>query len=222
MTTRQFSATTGISADPSFISLACSWMANPAQQFLGFVWIAYDDMRHTPPNVDCRDLERSISQLLEPRIRDAMTGDEPFYVQHGSFERETMKPAPAQPPEYDLAFILRADERMMWPMEAKVLETPKNTAAYIRDIEQEFLTCRYAPFSSSGAMLGFLLSGAPDETFQKISEKLSCALDEVPSIPDRPNRCSQHSRTVPTGKAYPSAFSCYHLILEYPDLSRQK
>lgn len=207
-------------ADPAFIALARLWMANPERQFITLVWQAYDHMRTSAPVVDGRDLERSITQLLEPRIRDVMSGDEPFYVQHSPFERETMKPPPAQPPAYDLAFVLRADERVMWPLEAKVLETPQTVAPYVHDIENEFLTCRYAPFSNSGAMLGYLLTGSADEAFEKIASKLNCILSPVPEHPDKPNRRSQHDRSVPTGKAYPADFECYHIILEYPDLKR--
>ena len=206
--------------DPEFLALARSWMQSPAQTLLGFIWLAYEDMRAAPPRVDGRDLERSITQLLEPRIREAMTGDEPFYVQHGPFERETMKAPPAQPPEYDLAFVFRADGRIMWPLEAKVLETPRSLAAYVRDIEGEFLTCRYAPFSGSAAMLGYLLAGRPDDVFVAIAARLGCTLRPVPEHPDRPNRVSRHTRTVPHGKRYPKGFDCFHLVLEYPDLRR--
>ena len=149
------------------------------------------------------------------------TGDEPFYVQHTPYERETKKPPPAQPPEYDLAFVFRADERIMWPMEAKVLETPNAVADYVRDVRREFLTCRYAPFSDSGAMLGYLLTGSPNNVFPTLARKLPCTMHPVPEHPSRPNRVSRHSRTVPPGKPYPKAFDCFHLILEYPDLSRQ-
>src|ERR1035441_6231140 len=99
MNANPLGATTNSIVDPSFASLAFQWMRDPASQLLGFVWTAYDSMRSNPPNVDDRDLERSITQLLEPRIRDAMTGDEPYYIQHGAFERETMAPPPAQPPQ---------------------------------------------------------------------------------------------------------------------------
>ena len=206
--------------DPAFISLACSWIQNPTRQFLGFVWLAYKNMKTSPPCVNTKDLERSITQLLEPRVRDMMTGDEPFYIQHGPYERETMKAPPAQPPEYDLAFVFRADERIMWPMEAKVLETSKSVAAYIRDVQNEFLTCRYAPFSNSGAMLGYLLTGTPDDSFAVIAKKLGCTLELVAEHPTKPNRLSQHKRNVPAGKPYPVEFGCYHMILEFPDLSR--
>ena len=209
-------------ADPSFVSLAHQWMQDPASQLLGFVWEAYDNMRTSPPHVDNRDLERSITQLLEPRIRDAMTGDEPYYIQHSSFERETMAPPPAQPPAYDLAFVLRADERIMWPLEAKVLETPATLAEYEREVREQYLTCRYAPFTSSGAMLAYLLSGAATETLTRIAAKLNVPLEQAAEFSTRPHRLSAHQRVVPTGKPYSVDFTCHHLVLEYPSLVRHK
>lgn len=206
--------------NPNFVVLAQSWMQNPTEALLGFIWSAYASMQAEKPQIDPRDLERSITQLLEPRVRSSMTGFEPFYIQHGPFERETMLPPPAQPPEYDLAFVLRANEQIMWPIEAKVLETPNAVASYVSDVTEQFLTCRYAPFSNSGAMLGYLLRGDADDAFAKIAQKLACELDPVPGQVERKNRVSNHSRTVPAGKAYPAAFSCYHLILEYPGLTR--
>lgn len=206
--------------DPNFVVLARAWMRNPTETLIGFIWSAYARMQTEMPQIDTRDLERSITQLLEPRVCSSMTGYEPFYVQHGPFERETMMPPPAQPPEYDLAFILRADERIMWPIEAKVLETPKAVASYVRDINEQFLTCRYAPFSDSGAMLGYLLNGEAAEAFDAIAQKLSCALHPVPEHSARNNRVSEHTRSVPAGKNYPASFSCYHMILEYVGLSR--
>src|SRR6185312_4972776 len=125
--------------DAKFLVALSHWASDQADVMLGFVWEAYDAMVANMPYVDNRDLERSITQLLEPRIRDAMSGDEPYYIQHGPFERETMAAPPAQPPAYDLAFVLRDEERIMWPIEAKVLETPNQVADYERDIRQEFL-----------------------------------------------------------------------------------
>jgi hypothetical protein len=206
--------------DPNFVVLAQAWVRNPIEALLSFIWSAYSRMEAEKPHVDQRDLERSITQLLEPRVRSSMTGYEPFYIQHGSFERETMLPPPAQPPEYDLAFILRADEQIMWPIEAKVLETPNAVASYVSDVTEQFLSCRYAPFSGSGAMLGYLLKGNADDAFATIAKKLACALKPVPELPEKKNRVSTHSRKVPAGKNYPASFSCYHLILEYPGLTR--
>lgn len=222
MTAPTFWPSSNSAPDPTFVALACDWMSDPAQWLLGFVWTAYDSMCAHPPVIDTRDLERSITQLLEPRINCAMTGDEPFYIQHSSFERETMAPPPAQPPAYDLAFVMRADERIMWPLEAKVLETPGTLADYERDVREQYLTCRYAPFSGSGAMLGYLLSGTASGALDQIAKKLGCSLDTVKEFPSRPHRFSKHRRIVPVGKAYPADFECHHLILEYLGITRHR
>jgi hypothetical protein len=220
VTTKPLTSNAATAPDPAFLALVAVWARDHAYILLSFVWTAYDSMRTNMPAVDSRDLERSITQLLEPRIHGAMTGDEPFYIQHGSFERETMVSPPAQPPAYDLAFVLRADERIMWPLEAKVLETPERLADYERKLREEFLTCRYAPFSSAGAMLGYLLTGTSADALQALETKLGCILQSAPAFPSRPHRVSDHQRTVPVGKDYPVKFLCHHLILEYPDLTR--
>jgi hypothetical protein len=208
--------------DAVFIGLAATWTRDQADILLSFVWAGYDRMRADMPAVDPGDLERSISQLLEPRIRDAMSGDEPFYIQHGPFEHETMAPSPAQPPTYDLAFVWRAEERIMWPLEAKVLETPGRIAEYERGVREQYLTCRYAPFSGAGAMLGYLLSGSPAEALIHIEARLGCTLESVSAFVARPHRVSNHRRVVPAGKNYPADFRCYHLVLEYHGLSRSR
>jgi hypothetical protein len=208
--------------DPSFVAQLGNWLARPDKTLLSLVWAAYERLMVDRPAVDGRDLERSITQLLEPRIRDFMTGYEPFYVQHGTFERETMALPPAQPPEYDLAFVWRADERVIWPLEAKVLETPGGLAEYDRDLNHDFLTCRYAPFTASGAMIAYLLKGTADEALGRIAEKIGTPLDELSDGDDRPQRISRHVRTVPVGKAYPANFDCYHLVLEFPALRRTR
>lgn len=222
MSSAPYPSAASLIADQSFPTLAGQWAKDPAPQMLGFVWKAYDEMLAKPPHVDDRDLERSITQLLEPRIRDAMTGDEPYYIQHGAFERETMAPPPAQPPQYDLAFVLRADERIMWPLEAKVLETPGTLAEYEREIREQYLTCRYAPLTTSGAMLGYLLTGSTADALIKIGAKLNTILGQVADFPERPHRASTHKRNVPAGKQYPIDFKCHHMILEYSSLRRHK
>ena len=207
---------------PSFINLAGDWCRDQSAILLGFMWIAYDQLTQDTSRIDNRDLERSITQLLEARVHRAMSGDEPFYVQHGPYERETMKPPPAQPPQYDLAFVLNADERVMWPLEAKVLETAFAVSDYVDDVRQQFLTCRYAPFCGEGAMLGYLLSGTTTETFRSIEAKLSCTFEHHTKFPARAHKTSRHSRTLPVGKAYPADFLCHHLLLEFLGIQRHR
>jgi hypothetical protein len=186
-------------------------------QLLDLVWKGYDLLVGEVANLDLSqpldDLERSLTELLERRIRRLMNGFEPFDIQHGPYERETRKPAPAQPPQYDLAFILRANERVMWPLEAKVL--PRALAEYIADIKNEFLTCRYAPFSAEGGMLGYVTDGDSDAHFQSIATGVPAALNRHPNFGTRAHRTSDHVRAIPQDKAYPAEFRIHHLLLVF-------
>jgi hypothetical protein len=218
-----FPNTLGDGIPTDFVALAGRWCANFSVILLNFVWHGYDHLlKDLPAGIDERDLERSITESLELRIQDVMSGYEPYTIQHGPYERETMKSPPAQPPQYDLAFKLRKKEWIMWPLEAKVLETDGAVGDYKNDVTNEFLTCRYAPFSSEGAMLGYLLAGTTENVFRNLEEKISCVLATHPEFPDRPCRMSDHSRNVDVGKPYPAAFRCYHLILEFSRLARHR
>lgn len=205
-------------APVAFGRLARAWSADAATLMMGWVWAGYDLLAE---EVLCKtdwtsagaDLERELTQLLEPRIRHCMPSDAFCYVQHGPNERETRKPAPAQPPEYDLAFVLYANERIMWPLEAKVLPTDQQVDAYVKDVKNEFLTCRYAPFSEEGAMLGYMLSGCPLKAFAKIAQELGVMLVLHPDFARRHHRVSSHIRSVPSGKRYPKRFRCHHLMM---------
>ena len=206
-----------------FVALADRWCADYSTRLLNFVWQGYDLLvKELPAAIDGQDLERSITEALELRIRNVMSGYEPFVIQHGPYERETKMPPPAQPPQYDLAFKLFAQERIMWPLEAKVLETDGAVSDYKNDVNNQFLTCRYAPFSSEGAMLGYLLKGRPENVFRNLEEKIPCSLTAHPDFKNRSCKMSDHVRQVEAGKPYPSRFRCYHLILEFPRTTRQK
>ena len=207
------------SRPPSLASLK-KWSKDYSVILLGHVWEAYDLFcAEVLSKIDASqaedDLERDITMSLERRIRKVMTGDEPYIVQHNPYEEETRKPSPAQPPQYDIAFVVNADERVMWPLEAKVLKSDSEAAvtAYANDINNEYLTCRYAPFSSEGAMVGFLMSGEENVAFNSIEVKVPCKLKHHPAFPKRPHKTSDHSRTVPPGKIYPCDFRCHHLLM---------
>ncbi len=143
-----------------------------------------------------------------------MTGYEPFSVEHGFYEHESRKAAPAQPPEYDVAFVLRANPRTMWPLEAKVLKTDGSVGEYVKEIKSNLLTCRYAPFSSEGGMLGYLLSGEPSIVFNNISKKGGWELTCHSRFSGRDHKTSEHESEVPEGKPYQIYFRCHHLILQ--------
>lgn len=203
---------------PEFTSVARRWNKRAIEILLDLVWRGYDllwlevlsgaDWTHVAD-----DIERDLTESLEPRIRVGLTGFEPFDVQHGRYERESRRPAPAQPPQYDIAFYLRERPRVSLPLEAKVLHTDQDLAAYITDLKEEFLKCRYAPFSSEGAMLAYLMKGATDLVFARIESDVPCRLHKHEGFPTRPHRFSDHRRVVDPGKPYPIEFRCHHLIL---------
>ncbi len=188
-------------------------------QLLELVWKGYDRLARELVGIDFSapidDLEREITQMLEKRIHEVMTGFEPFVIQHGPYERETRRPAPAQPPQYDLAFILRANERVMWPLEAKVL--PRALSQYIEDVQHEFLTCRYGPFSIEGGMLGYVVAGDVEDFLAVIAARIPAVLIGHPAFPTRPHRVSNHSRAVPPAKSYSADFRIHHLLLVFGD-----
>lgn len=210
-------------ADATFVHLAMQWIGDVEVNFIDHIWAGFERLKTTTASFDARDLERSITQLLEAAIDDVVPGEAPYYVQHGPYERETMLLPPAQPPAYDLAFVLRSDPRIMWPAEAKVLTSTKALAEYIADVREQYLTCRYAPFSASGAMLGYLLDGVAHEALDNIAQRLAVAFAETtPLDPVRPHRSSVHNRTVQSGKSYPTPFRCHHMILGFHGLARSR
>jgi hypothetical protein len=121
--------------------------------------------------------------------------------------------APAQPPEYDLAFVLRHNPRICWPVEAKVVATDRTIAAYVTDIRDQYLTCRYAPFSSGGAMLAYMIAGTEATFFDNVAGALACRMDTPSWAGSRPHRFSVHQRNVPMAGRNPRRFECHHLAM---------
>ena len=202
-----------------FVELAQAWNPDAISILIRLVWEGYDRLvTEFLSQINCdgteEQLERSITQTLAWRIRRGMTGDEPFEVQQEVSEFKTSKSAQAQPPQYDIAFILIADEKMILPFEAKVLKSDVDVTEYVKEINNNFMTCRYAPFSSEGGMLGYLFSGDSNKAFTNIEIKVPCILDAHPHFPNRDHKTSDHQRIVPSGKLYPVDFRCHHLLFK--------
>ena len=201
-----------------YANLARDWGAAAFEGMLAAVWNGYDDLAASVlDRIDINqaddEIERTITQILEPCIRRYLSGDEPYYVQHGAYEFATRRPAPAQPPQYDLAFVLIGNPKVMWPLEAKVLRSDGQVALYVRDIQQEFLTGRYAPHVNDGAMLGYLLQGSPATAFHNISRRLSCPLLPVPKFQSVPHRVSVHYRSPANPDFLSGDFRCHHMLM---------
>ena len=201
-----------------YVGLAQNWSEDAVERMLRTVWDGYDalvtgflaqiDMTEAE-----EELERTITQLLEPCIRQCLSGDEPYYIQHGPYEYATRQRAPAQPPQYDMAFVLYQNGRIMWPLEAKVLHNDNTVAEYVKAVKNELLTGRYAPCTSSAAMLGYLLRGSPARAFGKIEVALACDLRPLGSFSTRNHRISNHSRKLTQPSFASGSFQCHHLIM---------
>jgi hypothetical protein len=196
-----------------------TWSEDAIDRMLAAVWCGYDTLvTEVLIQVDTTEAdeerERTITQLLEPRIRRHLSGDEPYDIQHGPYEYATRQPAPAQPPQYDIAFVLHRNPKVMWPLEAKCLRSDGAVADYVGEVRDNFLTGRYAPYASSGAMLGYLLHGSPERTFNNIEQAIACQLLPHPTFSTRQHRISDHSRNLARADFVSGPFRCHHLIME--------
>ncbi len=200
-----------------FVELAKEWNPDAIKILLNFVWEGYDLLvSEVLSQINCdgteEQLERSITQALVLRIRKGMTGFEHFQVQQEVYEFESYQKL--RPPQYDIAFILTANDRIIWPLEAKVLKSDVDVTEYVKEINNNFMTCRYAPFSSQGGMLGYLFSGDPNKAFTNIETKVPCTLNDHPDFPTRDHKTSDHQRIVLSEKSYPVNFRCHHLLFK--------
>ena len=203
----------------TYVDLAGRWGRDAFDEMLEAVWKGYDDLfTDVIRNLDITqaddELERAITQILEPRIRRCLSGDEPWDVQHGPYEYATRKPSPAQPPQYDIAFVLRRNPRIMWPLEAKILRNDGAIAPYVRDVQQEFLTGRYAPYVNGSAMLAYLLRGRPETVFRGISDRLACRLQPLRKFDAVRHRVSVHQREIENPDFLSGTFWCHHLVMK--------
>lgn len=203
---------------PEFVQTASQHGATVVSDIISALWSGYDaffaDVIVPLGQYAIGDeMERSISQTLHQYVNRAMTGFEPYFVAHAQRENESRAQAPAQAPEYDLAFVLHDNPRVCWPAEAKFLRSDRAVAEYVEEIADQFLTCRYGPFSSSGAMLAYLFKGDPAKLFSNIQNGLGQPLATPGNANGRQHRTTNHARKVPVGKPYPPKFECHHLIM---------
>jgi len=204
---------------PDFVDLINRWKPDGVLILLNFIWEGYDlCYQDVLSQVDISQaddqLERELTQLLDGYVRKSMgkEGMHPFFIQLESYEMELREKH--RPKQYDLAFVWFANPRIKYPLEGKVLRSDKSVAEYVNEITGNYLSCRYAPFSSEGGMLGYLLSGSPKVAFRNIETAVSCVLSDPPYFSRSEHKISDHDRSVPTGAKYPAKFRCHHLLLQ--------
>ncbi|MCA6572817.1 MAG: hypothetical protein IM537_16555 [Pseudanabaena sp. M57BS1SP1A06MG] len=202
---------------PDFVELAKMWNPAATSILLNLIWQGYDlCFQEILSKVDVLQsddqLERELTQILDLYIRQGMQGFEPFILQHESYEMELR--GAYRPRQYDLAFVWFTNPKIKYPLEAKVLRLDISVNEYVNEITSNFLTCQYSPFSSQGAMLGYLLQGNTATAFKNIATSVPCTLSDHPDFVGRDHKISDHQRVVPEDKTYPDKFRCHHLLLQ--------
>ena len=197
------------------------WKEDFSQRLLEVVWQAYAnfsaEVMSKQSVLDISELERTITQELCIEIEAVlrtMDSFEGFVLIHESWELSSLSGTTGRPKQPDIAFVLRAERRVSWPFDAKILNTDGNVAEYIKEVKDNFLSCNYAPYSSEGGMLGYLLSGDTSTAFTNISIKSGFVLQQYVPFPTRSHRVSSHTRTDSRCVNAPHQFSCHHLLLK--------
>jgi hypothetical protein len=206
---------------PSFQQIARSWCHDQSRLLLDLVWQGYDrllsqDLNKVPFSADDEAKEESLNHLLAVRIDQCKSGDAPFYVEHQPPEQTKRKRGRGRSPQPDIGFTLYDDPRTIWPLEAKILARDTDTRPYLDEINNNFLTGRYATFSSEGAILGYLLRGDSEQFFALIATRLQQTIKQHQHFPDRPHRISNHRRDDTPHRNSPREFTCHHLLLRIP------
>ncbi|MGE7156853.1 hypothetical protein ACQKJ1_24320 [Methylorubrum rhodesianum] len=196
-------------------------MVDAIESMLEALWVGHDVLRaemagRLEPGDFGADPERTLTSMLHVRTVHALGDYRPFTCRHEHPEPETRQASPAQSPTYDIAFVLRDNERIAWPVEAKVVATDRTVATYVREIHDQYLTCRYAPFSTSGAMLAYIERGSPEVFQSNVEKALGTPLQRYVPFATRHHRVSDHGRQVPAGRPFPADFQCHHLAMVFP------
>jgi len=181
---------------------ALDWAEGMSSQAIDYVLRSFIQLRSNALDSidltqDLEQLERDLTSNHFVEIQNLWvteTDGYPSFVPHHEYpEMGTRSPAPAKPPAYDFAFVWQVNHRVAWPIEAKVLPTPKTLALYLKDTSK-FIDGTAAPFSSQGSQLAYLLRGTCEEFFSELSLKLggSTLVSTAQVAPE--HRISHHSR----------------------------
>jgi len=206
---------------PTFQQVADRWCQDQSRLLLSLVWQGYDLLLSRYFNIvpfsgDDEAREESLNYLLTVRIQQCQSGYEPFRVVHQPPEQTRRKRGKGRSPQPDIGFALYDYPRTVWPLEGKILAHERATGPYLKEIKNNFLTGRYATFSSEGAMLGYLLRGDPEQTFLVIAAELRQTPRPHPHFVNRPHRISNHRRDDVPHRNSPREFTCHHLLLRIP------
>jgi hypothetical protein len=202
----------------TFQELAGRWCIGRSARLLEVIWAGIDLLVMSYLNEKSFKktdmmIEETVNFLLSLTIAQSLDPYCPFVVSRECPEQTVRKSRRGKSPCPDLCFVMISNPRALWSMEGKVLKDPEDVDAYCLEVTENFMTGRYSTFSHEGAMLGYLISGDGVDTFNHISEKLSCDLLNHPAFSGRDHRISTHVRLDRPHPQTPIDFTCHHLII---------
>src|ERR1051325_1797137 len=182
---------------------------------------AFDGMKALPNfksldfSKNYAQLERSLTDLhaneLTLLYAQRYTGFESFIPHHEPWEFENLSKRSARPPSGDIGFVLRENRRLRWSVEAKVLQSPTDTARYLGDLDK-YLEGKGAPLATEAALGAYLVSGAAEDVLKSLETAMKTVFNHPAAFSSRPHRTSAHHRDkskLPVST--PSDFVCHHL-----------
>lgn len=195
------------------------WNKEGIAILFSIIWKGLDDLKADLSQVsftgDEVQIERDLTEHLHDKINEILRDGHPFKIKHSPNELGSQKTRQAKPREYDLAFYLRENTGIKFPIEAKVLRwknASMSLADYIDTINNKFLTGVYSPFSSEAVLLGYLIGkGDIQSVFDAIAEKLNTPLQQYVGAKNRFHHFSEHIRENST---LSGSFKCHHMLYQ--------
>lgn len=178
------------------------WAAGVSIQVLDWTWRAFDALRGNVLmklviTLPLEQLERDLTSkhFIEiQRIFAAETDGFSAIIPHHEYPENQSRPGGSgKPPASDISFIWYENQRVSWPLEAKVLQTPGTLAEYLAD-GKKFTDGIAAPLVGEGAQIAYLLTGKTDDFFINLGKSLSSPLEPLLEFSDRAHRVSTHPR----------------------------
>lgn len=193
------------------------WAGDATAQVIDWTWRGFDALKaNMLSQVDfsqpLEQVERDLTSkhFVEiNRLWAQDTGGECSIFPHHEYPENQSRPGGCgKPPASDISFVWYENQRVTWPIEAKVVPTTGTLSEYVKDTAK-FTGGVAAPFVGEGAQIAYLLTGTTDEFFSNLNAGISITLQEVPEFSDRPHRVSFHARApAPSLRLHHMAMFC--------------
>ena len=153
--------------DDESLRQAEDWAASVSIQVLGWTWRAYDALRANVLNYvemsqPLEQLERDLTSKHFVEIQRLFAAETDGYsaiIPHHEFpENESRPGGSGKPPASDICFVWYENQRVSWPIEAKVVPTSDTLADYLGDTKK-FVDGIAAPLVGEGAQIAYLPVG---------------------------------------------------------------